>query len=896
MFSDLLFRVRALFSRGDMERELDDELRFHLEQETEKHVRAGVPRPEAERRARIAFGGADRIKEDARDARGVEWIDSLLQDLRYAWRGLRSRPGFTAGVVVTLGLSVGANAAMFGIVDRLLFRAPYGLIDQDRVHRVFVRYLWDGREQVDNSFAYKRYDDFRRLTRSFETIVALGERRLAIGVGPDAREMNVGAVSATLFDLYHVRPELGRFFTPAEDTTPAGATVTVLSYGFWKSRYGGATNVLGQSVHIGEQVYTIIGVAPENFGGIPDNVPPAVFVPITTFASSRSSDYYQNYDWSWMEMLVRRKPEVSLAGATADLTAAFAASWSQEFPDTRRFPTAAAARARAEATPIHMARGPGASRDSRVAKWVMGVAVIVLLVACANVANLLLARAVSRRREIALRLALGVTRGRLVRQLITESLLIAALGGATGVMLAQWGGRTLRTMFLGAEDTGGVADARTLIFLTIATLAVALITGVAPALHALRGDVASSLKAGTREGTYRRSRTRTALLLFQGALSVVLLVGAGLFVRSLSNVRSIPLGYDVDPIVYLDASPRGVELSREQQNELADRMVAAARTVPGVENATLTVSVPFRSSEGRGPPKIPGRDSLQRLGRFTLQAGSPSYFATFGTRILAGRGISDADRAGSPPVVVVNDAMAKALWPDESAIGKQLRIGNDTMPFLTVVGVAENIRGFRLSGSEEFWYYLPIEQYKRLYGAAYLSVLVRVNGHAENYVEALRRRLQQEMPGASYVRSNTMRELLAPRQRAWEFGATMFVAFGGLALVLAAIGLYSVIAYAVVQRTHELGVRIALGAGQGDVMRMILGQGLAFALAGITIGSLIAFWAGRWVEPLLFSQKARDPLVFVAVATVLLVVAVAAAVRPAVRAMRVDPTVALRSD
>jgi ABC-type antimicrobial peptide transport system permease subunit len=279
-----------------------------------------------------------------------------------------------------------------------------------------------------------------------------------------------------------------------------------------------------------------------------------------------------------------------------------------------------------------------------------------------------------------------------------------------------------------------------------------------------------------------------------------------------------------------------------------------------------------------------------------LQAGSPAYFGTVGTRILRGRGITDQDRAGTPRVLVISESMARALWPDRDPLGKQIRIGSDTTPFSTVVGVAEDMRARQLTGDGEFWYYMPMAQYVAFYGESYPSLFVRVAGRSDDYVEAIRRRLQRELPGAAYVSAQPLRNLVAPRQRSWEFGATMFVGFGALALVLAAIGLYSVVAYAVAQRTHEFGVRIALGASLSDVLRLIVVQGVAFALTGIVIGSLIALWAGRWVEPLLFAQKARDPLVFSAVAAVLLLVAIAATLRPAYRATRVDPTVALRSD
>ena len=903
MLADLRFRLRALFQRDAMERELDDELRFHLDHEVEKLVHQGVPRAEAERRARLTFGGVERIKDDARDARGITTLDSLMNDLRYAWRGLRSKPGFAVPVILTLGLGIGANTAMFGIVDRLLFRPPDYIADADRVHRVYTSYMWDGELRTDGNFSYKRFLELRDLTSSFDRVVAVGYRDLAVGTGEDAREMRVGAVSATLFDLFRARPVLGRFFTPAEDTTPTGASVAVLGHSVWQTRYAGSADVLGKSLHVGSQIFTIIGVAPPGFVGVTVEASPVAFIPITTFSSSRGNTYYQSHNWGWLEIIARRKPGVSVAAANGDLSAAYARSWNLEAESApvgrrRGYPLADSARAKGEVSSLHTGRGPQAGPDARIVSWVMGVAVIVLLVACANVGNLLLARAVRRRREIALRLALGVTRARLFQQLLMESLLIAALGGLAGLAAAQWGGQAIRALFLRAEDAGAVVtDARTLFFAGLVTLVVALITGLVPVVHALREDLAGSLKAGAREGTYRRSRLRTGLLLFQGALSVVLLVGAGLFVRSLWNVRSLRMGYDVDRIVYVEGNLRGVRLtSQADTSALNRRLLAAALATRGVRSASLTIGVPFWSFEGRGAPHVPGVDSLGKLGQFFLQAGSPSFFETVGTRIVRGRGFTESDRANAPPIVIVSQSMADAIWKGRDAIGQQMRVGSDTAPMLTVVGIAENIRARRMRSEEELWYYLPIDQYEAQFGPAYQSLFARVDGRPEDYVESLRRRMQREMPGVGYVTAMPFRQLVAPRQRSWEFGATMFVAFGALALVLAAIGLYSVIAYAVAQRTHELGVRIALGAGVRDVLRMVLAQGVTFAIAGIAIGSGIALWAGRFVEPLLFSQSARDPWVYLAVAGVLLVVGIVATLRPALRATRVDPTVALRAE
>ncbi|HSL71514.1 MAG TPA: ABC transporter permease, partial [Longimicrobiales bacterium] len=776
---------------------MEDELRFHLEHEVAKHERSGLPKAAAERRARVEFGGFDQIKEEARDARGVGWIDALLQDLKYGWRGLISKPGFTVAVVLTLGLGIGANTAMFGIVDRLLFRPPDFLEAPERVHRLYVSYVLNGQPRTDRHIDYKLYLELTQSAASFEQSAAFAYRQLAIGTGEQSRELTVATVSATFFDFFDARPQLGRFYAAAEDRFPAGERVAVLGYGFWQSAMGGSRTVLGQSLQVGDVAYTIIGVAPKGMVGVTEGPAPAVFLPITAFAYSRRKDYAENHGWSWLEVVARRKPGVTVAAANAELNAAFVRSWEAERQAQPGLPSATAARARVEAAPVHLARGPQAGADAKVVAWVMGVAIIVLLIASANVINLLLARGVHRRREIALRLALGVTRARLLQQLLTETLLMALLGGLVGLAAAQWGGRAVRTLFLRPEDAAAVAtDARTLFFTTAIALMLALLTGLVPGLQALRADVAGTLKAGARDSGYHASRLRTGLLLFQAALSFVLLVGAGLFVRSLANVRSFRLGYDVEPTMYVGGNLRGVELSPAQRHALAARLMDAALSVPGVRSASWTISVPFWSNEGRGAPYVPGVDSVSKLGRFILQAGSTSYFETVGTRILRGRGFTDRDGAATAPIVVVNEAMAKALWPGQDPVGKRMRIGPDTMPFLTVVGVAEDMRGQRFTGDPEFWYYLPIDQYTARYGNLDLSLVVRINGAAEDFVERIRSRLQREMPGAAYVNAMPLSALVEPQQRSWHFGATMFVAFAALALVLAAIGLYSVIAYA----------------------------------------------------------------------------------------------------
>jgi predicted permease len=396
-----------------------------------------------------------------------------------------------------------------------------------------------------------------------------------------------------------------------------------------------------------------------------------------------------------------------------------------------------------------------------------------------------------------------------------------------------------------------------------------------------------------REGMYRHARLRTTLLVFQTMLSVVLLIGAGLFTRSLSAVRALRLGYDVDPLVVARYAPRGVKLSPVEVSALGDRLVAEARTIPGVVNASLNISIPFNSSEGRSI-YVAGIDSIRKLGRFQLQAGSPEFFSTTGTRVLRGRAFTADDRGDAPRVVVVSEAMGKVLWKGDDPIGKCIRIGRDTMPCTTVIGIAENTRSRGLTDDNELTYYMPMAQYRVVFGPTTPTLYVRVRNRADDYAETIRARLQRVVPGPGYVMTTPFHTLVDPTRQSWESGATMFMAFGGLALALAAIGLYAVIAFSVSQRTQELGVRIALGALPRDVLRLVVAEGARVTVVGVAIGVGIALMASRGIAPLLFGVSARDPLVYATVGLVLIGVGVAASLIPASRAARVDPNTALR--
>jgi predicted permease len=889
---------RALFRRTLVEREMQAEMQYHVEQTVERLMARGWSLEAARAEARREFGNVAYLHDEARDARGVVLVEQAARDVRYALRALRRQPLFAAAIVMTLALGLGVNAAMFAILDRTFLRAPRYLVDPDRVHRVY--FSWngsEGRRITERLMEYPRYSAILKWSRSTSDVAAVAYRPVAVGEGVATRELTIAAVSASFFGFFDAKPQLGRFFQAREDSIPAGERVAVLSDAHWRTEYGGRRDVLGARITIGTAQYTIIGVAPPGFEGITDQRAPVAFVPVTAFGATLRPTYYRRLQWSWLQILVRRKPGVTPTELSADLSNAFLQAWNEEFagsPRTWTPPTVA--KPAAVAAPVQLARGPMAGPESRVMMWVAGVALIVLLIACANVANLLLARALRRKREIAIRRAIGGSRARLIQQMLIETLVLSALGALVGLAGAAVASASVRSLFLDTADSWSiVSDARTILFAIALTLATAVVAGFVPALHT-GDDLATSLKAGSRDTAYRRSRGRVVLLVLQTTLSVVLLIGAGVFVRSLRNVRAMRLGFDADSLVFVWTTMRGTRLNAVELDALNDRLIASARALPSVVSTSPVTTIPFAGGERR-TLYVPGIDSAQQLGRFQLQFGSPEYFTTLGTRILRGRGLQATDRADTPPIVVVSEAMAKVLWKDQDPIGKCFRVGGATSPCMTVVGVAENIRTLDFTSDDQFTYYMPAPQYAAQFGPSDgVALLVRVRQRPSAVGGALRDALQREMPGDSYISVQPLREFVDPAMRSWSAGARMFLGLGSLALVLAAIGLYAVIAFAVAQRTPELGIRIALGAHAGDVVRLVIGDGVRVTLVGVAIGIGIALTGASALTALLYHVSARDPLIYAGVAATLIVVGILASAIPAARAARVDPNVALRTE
>lgn len=883
-----LVRLIDRFRRDRLDAELAEELEFHRRMlERDRH-------DDAEAVARRQIGNPTAVREATRDLWSLGPLDALMGDVRYAIRGLRRAPGFTVTVMLTLGLGIGANVAMFSVTDRLMFRPFPALRDPASVHRVYFQTTNRGQTTTRHVAPYPRYLDVQRFSSSFSQFAAFSEWKLAIGLGDASRERPVVGASASFFEFFDAPPALGRYFTSAEDAVPRGANVSVVSYDYWKSELG-SRDVRGETLQVGPLFTTIIGVAPREFVGVSASEAPSVFVPITTLAfgvnQGNPQTFSTRYNWEWVSILARRKPTVSIDRATADLTQAFALSRNAQrasVPNTIARPVAIAGS-------VKTAAGPAASLESRTLLWVNGVAVIVLLIACANVLNLMLARVFSRRREIAVRLALGVSRRRLATQFVVEGLLLAALGCAAGIGIAQSVWIALRQMLVrdGATDPL-VADWRALVAACCCAVLAGLILSLGPALLAPRDNLASTLRSGTKNGgsAHQSPRIRAGLLVAQAALSVLLLVGAGLFVRSLNNARSTPLGWNPEPVLVVVPNYRGVVLDSAAADAMRQRLLDAARTIPGVAAVTRVNTLPFATSYR--PLFVAGIDSADRLGRFNYQATTPDYFAVAGTRVIRGRVFTPDERGDAARVAVVSQSMARVLWPGVDPIDQCFRLDSATAPCMRVIGVAEDVAQNSITDAERLMYYIPDQGPPPMRPGNRLWI--RFTGvDAATQVETVRRTLQAVMPPPGYVTVSPLEDIVDSQRRSWTLGATLFVAFGALALLVAAVGLHGVISYNVAQRTHELGVRIALGAQRGDVVQLVVSQSVGFVAIGLGLGVAGALVAARWVQPLLFDVSARDPAVLIVVGAMVGIVTLAASAGPALRATRADPSSALRA-
>ncbi len=820
-------------------------------------------------------------------------MGTLLQDLRFAARLLVKNPGFTAVAVLSLALGIGANTTIFTLVSAVLLH-PLPMQDPDRLVAVFTT---DERNRgaFFNYMTTSRlnFEDYRKNNDVFTGMVAHNGVPLAFSGKGEPEQIFGEMVTGDFFSLLGVKPALGRAFLPDEDRVPGASLVTVLSHNFWQRRLGGDPAVVGQTITLNGHAFTVVGIAPKGFKGTNAIFAPALWVPSMTHPQLATGFLRENMDSRRaliFGMVGRLKPGVTLAQAEAKLKT-IASQLAREYPDDNGGRSVAL-------LPLARATIDPDFRGNMVsaASLLLTVVGLVLLIACANVANLLLARASVRQREVAVRLSLGASRGRLVRQLLTEGLLLSVVAGVLGMLIAYWAQGVLwaqRPPGLAADAIDLTPDLRVLGFTLAVSLVTALVFGLAPALTASRADIVGELKQRGGPATFgnRPFNLRNLLVAGQVALSLVALVGAGLFVKSLRNAQSIDPGFDHAKLAVLTVDLGAQGYSEARARDFHRVMLERAAELPGVERATLASGIPLFQGGFLRTVFPEGTDSSDRKAGKLVQLNTvePGYFETMGIKLERGRDFLPSDHPDSPRVVVVNETMAKQFWPDQDAIGKRFKFfGQDW--WNEVIGITTDGKYNFIGENPQPHIYLSLTQ---VFEPA-VSLHLRTSGDPATALGMARREVQELDRVLPITNVFTFGEIL--RQSLWapRMGASLLVVFGLLSLVLAVIGIYGVMSYSVNQRTRELGLRMALGADQGDVLKLVVRQGVTLAALGIVVGLVLSLAATRLIGNLLFDVTARDPLIFAGIPVLLGLAALVASALPASRAARVDPTVALR--
>ena len=820
-------------------------------------------------------------------------MDTVLQDLRHAARTLAKSPGFTATTVLSLGLGIGANATIFSFLNAIFLR-PLPVRDPDRVVAVFTS---DFSGPPYGGSSYPDYLDFRATTDAFAGLAAYTLAPMSLSEGPRTDRVFGELVTANYFEVAGIQASRGRTFRVIEDDKPDADPAIVVSHGLWQRRFGADPTLVGRAVTLNGHPFTVVGIAPPGFTGMMRGLSVDLWVPVTMAGAIPSSDRLDGRGNRWLLLLGRLKPGLTAEAAEAQL-AVLATRLQKAYPDN--WTDVKEKRRVITVVPESRARLFPAARGAVLGflALLLSVVGLVLLMACTNVASLLLARATARRREIAVRLSLGASRARIIRQLLTESVLLALLAGVVGILVALWASNLLVALrppvpFPIALDLG--LDVRVLGFTLLVSLLTPLVFGLAPALQASRPALLPALKDGSATGERAASRwsPRRLLVVAQMAMSLVLLIGAGLFLQSLGNAHRIDLGFDSANLLLLslDVSLNGYDEPRGRL--LYEQLLERANTVPGVRSASLATEVPLGLGGTRRGIWVEGYEarSGEDMGVHTNTVG-PDYFRTMGIQLLRGRDFDASDTAGRPGAVVVNEAFARRYWPGKDPIGRHVRLGDESGSPAQVVGVVRDGKYVTLGEDPKPFFYVPFLQ--RYESGATLHV--RTTGDPRGLLEAMRREVRALDPSLPVFDEKTMTDHLGLSLLPARLAAGVLGLFGFVALTLAAVGIYGVMAQAVRQRTRELGVRMALGARPADLLSMVLGQSMRVALLGLAIGLLAALGLARLVTSLLYGIGAADPATFVVIPALLAAVALLASFVPARWAMKVDPMVALRHE
>jgi predicted permease len=872
---------QRLFRRARIERQLDTELRFHVEQQIADYVATGMTLEEARRRARLEFGGLDQVKEECRDVGAGRFLETLIQDVHYGLRQLRRNPGFTAVAVITLALGIGANTAIFSMVNAVLLR-PLPYKNPQRLVR--LENTEPGYASLVPVVSGPDFRDWQTENHVFEEMAAGFVANKSLTGRSEPLQLSGFEVSPQVFHLLGVAPLMGRTFTQ-DETQPGHNQVVILSYGLWQRAFGGDKAIVGKTITLSGEAYDVAGVMPRSLK-FPDlwwGAKAEFWIPLNleqpTWRKSRGDH--------WLWVLARMKKGVTLAQAQADM-ATISRNLQRQYPHEDTGVSAKVLGLRQEVT-----------KQVRPALLVLFAAVgFLLLIACANIANLLLARAVNREHEIAVRLAVGSGRSRLIRQLLTESVLLFLLGGMAG-FLAGWG--ALRVLLYAAPEgyIPGIVHVQLGGWVLAFTFGIAFLTGllagVAPAIQLSKPDLHGALKEGTRTAAAARHGSRSVLTVAEIALALVMLIGAGLAIKSLVRLMGVDPGFDPHNVLKANlALPTARYKNGQQVTTLYERLLDRLRALPGVESASATAYLPLQGNpstslyiEGQPLPK-----DMWSNPQAAFCSVMPDYFRTMRIPLIRGRDFTLQDRPKSLQVAIINESMARLFWPNQNPVGKRFARDYRKPEWITVVGVVGDVHEDGLAVPVLPEAYFPETQTADLW----MGVVLRTSTPPLSEAGALRhvvRSLDPELPVSGV---GTLSQIVSQSSQQQQFVALLLGFFAGAALALALIGIYGVVSYSVAQRTHEFGIRVALGARKRDVLRLVAGEGLVMALVGIAAGLVAALALTRLMASLLYGVRPNDPVTFIAVPLLLIVVALAACLIPARRAAKVDPMVALRHE
>ena len=871
-FYTVPLRFRSLFRRGQVEAELNEELRYHLERQIEVNTAAGMSVEEARFAALRVMHGLDQRKEECRDMRRVRLIEDLWRDFRFSLRSLLKRPGFTAIALLALALGIGANTAIFSLVNAVILQ-PLPYRDPDRLISVYGT----RNRSTQGSVGPTDFLDYRSQNKTFEQFAASGSMMLPMNLtgSGEPERLNASIITGNYFDTFGVRPALGRGFSLENEKTGQDH-VTVLSHAFWQTRFGGDPNIVNKTINLDGKAYEVLGVMPAEVV-LPQ--PAQLWVPINFDADPEMKMRNARF----LRGIGRLKEGVTLDQAQTD-TDLIAAQLEQQYPDSN---TGWSLRL----IPLREILVGG----SRTMLFILfGAVGFVLLIACANVANLLLVRAAARQKEIAMRTALGASRLRIIRQMITESLLLAIFGGALGALLAVAGVKLL--VSLGEDNIPRTAnvkiDATVLAFTLLISLATGLLFGLAPAIRTMKENLVDALKDGIRGGSEAtvKNRTRSLLVVFESAIAVLLLIGAGLLIRSLVALQNVDPGFDPNNVLTLRVDlPRQKYNTPEKASNFFEQLETRVAGLPGVEAVGLITDLPLSGEARDMPYRVEGRPATSDIAFVDFRRVNKNYFSAMRIPLRRGRNFTEQEVRQSDKAIVVSQAFVDSVFPNEEALGKRLIIwsGIRNEPY-EIIGIVGDTRYQSLQGEPSATMYTPTREPVRV------SLVIRTQGDPLSLVGGVRKEVNALDPDQPIAAIRPMTEWVAMSAAGARYRTTLLGLFALLAMILAATGIYGVMSYSVAQRTQEIGVRMALGARPLDVLKLVVRQGMMLALIGVIVGLAGALALTRVMSSLLFGVTERDPITFVAVAALLIVVAFISCFVPAHRATKVDPLVALR--